>query len=132
MKQVVNPRGPIRLLPVIRQIRLVIQSNHARVGRDDQPIVGIQRLRELLEWNVTRPFEVIDVTRNWNLAVPPPANRYTRRHHIADVAFDVRIDRILRGSPYVFHDRAEFFPALRFAEQHISVGQTAGFRGGPP
>ena len=131
VQQVVDARGAIGLFPAIGEVRLVGGADDFGVGGDDQAAVGIQSLRKLIEGDVAGPFVVVGVAGNGNFAVAFLADGDAGGHDVADVAFDVGVDGVLRRSPDVFHDAAKLFPVLRFAEHGVGVGEAAGFGGGP-
>src|SRR5205823_13496748 len=64
----------------------------------------IKRLRKPIKRKVSCPFVIVRVSRFGHFAMPLLSNGHTRRHDVADVAFHVGIDRILRGPP---HARSE-------------------------
>ena len=86
---------------------------------------------ELVKRNVTGPFVVVRIAGNGNLAVALLSNRHTRAHHVSDIAFDIRVNRVLRWAPNAFHVFAEFFPIARLAKPGVAASEAAGFRGSP-
>ena len=131
MEKIVDAGGSVGFFPSVGEIRLVIGTDDAGVGGDDQPTVGIQCLGKLLEREVAGPFVIVRVTGDRNFAVAFLTNGDASGHEVADVAFGVGVDGILAGTPDIFHDVAKFAPIFRFGEPVVSVAEAAGFEGGP-
>src|SRR5215472_10451242 len=121
VQQVVDARGAIRLLPAVSQVRLVVRSDDARVCSGDESACGIQRLRQLIEWNVADPLVIVRIARNGDLPMSLLTNRDSRRYDVADVAFDVRVNGVLPGTPYALHRLAKLFPVAGFAQPVVTI-----------
>ena len=122
VEEVVDAGGAVRLFPAVGQVRFVGWSNDASVCGDDQAAIGIEGLRELIEWDVAGPFVVVRVAGDGNFSVTFFANGHARGHHVADIALHVGVDGVLGRAPDFFHDAAKFFPVLRFAQPVVDVG----------
>src|SRR5260370_7563155 len=112
-------------------MRLVMWPHLTRIGSGNQSTFRIERLRQLFERDVARPFVVIGVSGNRHLAVPLLSNWYSRGDHIPNSALNVRVHRILPRSPHALHGFAKFLPGACLAQPVVTVDEPAWFRRGP-
>src|SRR5262245_37410668 len=91
----------------------ITPADHTLIGSDDDSRWRIETVWQFVEWNKAVPFAAVSGTVVRHTAIAAFANRNAARAVIADVAINVRIDKVLGGPAVMAQGGGEFFPVAR-------------------
>ncbi len=131
-QQLINPVRPVRPGPAIADEIFISRPNSPRIRRSNDPASRIERLRQFVEGNVSRPLKIIRIPGHREIPIPRLANRNPRRHHVTNISLDVRINSILPRPGNLAHHLQKLIPILRAANQRIRKIQSSRLHSRPP
>src|SRR5947209_11898638 len=108
----VNALCAVGRAPLVgEKIGITIRSD-ASISRGDDPGWRIEDAGKIVEGNVTTPFVSVVIAGNDREAIARAADGDGANSLVADVAFGVRVDDILRSATKIRESRAELLPVF--------------------